>query len=128
MKSVWRVTLIYFGIILLIVYLADKNSLNTDELRQYVPFFDKIAHFILMGMAGFLLNLSLACKIIHYRQQRFLWGSVIVGLLVTLEEFSQLYFPARSFDLLDLTADYLGIYLFGQWALLWHGKHLRGVL
>jgi VanZ family protein len=35
---------------------------------------------------------------------------------VTLEEFSQLYLRFRSFDLVDLFFDYVGIFLFGQLA------------
>jgi len=44
-----------------------------------------------------------------------------VAALVTLEEFSQLFFAYRSFSLLDLSCDYLGIWLGGRLALHWAG-------
>ena len=119
MKPAWQLTLLYFILIFVIIYLADKGGLNTDYLRDILPFFDKIAHFFLMGMAAFMLNLCLNCKQLQWQQFNFLLGSVIVLVFVTLEEFSQLYFPHRSFDLWDLTADFIGIYLLGRLALRW---------
>jgi hypothetical protein len=35
-----------------------------------------------------------------------------LALLIGLEEFSQKWFPTRNFDLLDLTASYLGVAFF----------------
>ncbi len=43
-------------------------------------------------------------------------GSLIVALVVMLEEFSQLFIRYRSFDLTDLLFDYAGIFHFGQLA------------
>jgi VanZ family protein len=43
-----------------------------------------------------------------------LLGSLVVVILAAAEEVSQLYIPGRSFDLLDLAADALGIWLLGR--------------
>ena len=122
MKITWQLTVLYFGLIIFIIYLADQNSINTDNLSAIIPYFDKVGHFVLMGMAAFLLNLSLRCKQIRWQQRDFLLGSLIVAVLVTLEEGSQLFLAHRSFDLFDLSADFLGIYLFGQLALWLYTK------
>lgn len=122
MKTTWQLTVLYFGLIIFIIYLANQNSINTDRLSAVIPYFDKVGHFALMGMAAFLLNLSLRCKQILFFNHPILLGSVIVACLVTLEEGSQLFLTYRSFDLLDLSADFLGIYVFGQLALWLYTK------
>ena len=39
----------------------------------------------------------------------------LLRLVVTVEEFSQIWLPLRSFDWGDLLADYLGIAVLGSW-------------
>lgn len=41
----------------------------------------------------------------------------ILALLIGLEEFSQIFFPNRSFDLVDLAFSYLGVFFFSWLAL-----------
>jgi VanZ family protein len=43
-------------------------------------------------------------------------GSVLIFLIITIEEVSQVFVTTREFSLLDLGSDYLGIALAG-WAL-----------
>jgi hypothetical protein len=43
----------------------------------------------------------------------FLLGSMIVAVLCTIEEFTQIRIPWRTFDYGDLAADYAGILFFG---------------
>jgi VanZ family protein len=50
-------------------------------------------------------------------------GSLIVAVIVTLEEFSQLFLHNRGFSLVDLAADYVGIILFGQLAAYINAQH-----
>jgi VanZ family protein len=59
---------------------------------------------------------------VSFRGITVLKGSAIVATVVTVEEFSQLFFRSRSFDLADLTADLLGIWVCGWLAtkyLIW---------
>jgi hypothetical protein len=42
---------------------------------------------------------------------------LILALLISLEEFSQRSFPSCTFDLVDLTASYLGVIFFSWLAL-----------
>ncbi len=55
-----------------------------------------------------LSNLVLKCRPLSL-QRGILLGTVIVAIVVVGEEFSQIWIPDRSFDLLDLTADFVGI-------------------
>jgi len=47
---------------------------------------------------------------------------LIVVVIMTLEEFSQAFVSSRTFDLIDLTADYVGIICFSYLALWIHKK------
>ena len=66
-----------------------------------------------------------SCKTVKIWKLNLLVGSLIVALVVTLEEFSQLFIQYRSFDLTDLLFDYAGIFLFGQLAYYLTKRWLR---
>ena len=108
------ITAIYIFIIVGIVFVANYKS--TQYLLKFgggIPFFDKISHFILMGLFSFLVNLVLKAKTFSVFYLKFLLGTAIVLFVVTIEEFSQIFVKGRAFDWGDLVADYLGIILFG---------------
>ena len=116
MKLKW-LTGIYVLILVIIVFLADrKESRFLFKFIRDMPYGDKAGHFILMGLFSLILNLALSCKTVKIWKLNLLMGSLIVALVVTLEEFSQLFMRYRSFDLIDLLFDYAGIFLFGQLA------------
>jgi len=75
--------------------------------------FDKIGHFLLIGGTAFLLNIALGLKQWRAFGRGWLVGSILVAIVFTLEEFSQRWFASRTFDLVDLAADYVGILFFG---------------
>ena len=109
------VTVVYFLILVGIVVLA--NNKGTAHLLRFsggIPYFDKIAHFLLMGGFSFLLNLALKARLVNAWKVRYLLGTLLVLIIVTLEEFSQLYVSGRAFDIGDLVADYAGIFIFGE--------------
>jgi polysaccharide biosynthesis protein VpsQ len=77
------------------------------------PFGDKLGHLILIGTLTFLLNHALNGRMVQIGRAKILLGCAIVGVAITVEEFSQIWIPSRSFDLVDLAANYLGIGLAG---------------
>jgi VanZ family protein len=112
------ITIFYICFILFIIALANQGELGVVAVIVYeVPYTDKLGHFILMGLLAFFINLNLKCSTISVWNWKFLKGSVIILSLVTLEEISQLLVETRTFDLMDLFADYLGIFVFGRLAL-----------
>lgn len=120
------ITILYVLLLIGIVYLAAHQQYHDifSAVRN-IPAGDKCGHFLLTGLFSFLLNASLCCRTIVMRSRRVLLGSLIVAAAVTLEEVSQLFMRHRSFDLVDLMFDYLGIWVFGKVALrLW----MRGVI
>lgn len=113
-------TIGFAGLLLLIVASATFGWAEPAFafIRQ-VPGSDKVAHFVLLGMMSLLLNLSLGCrrtKIYEWDRNSYLTGSLILVVLVTVEEISQIWIPTRSFSMMDLISNYLGIMLFGWWA------------
>ena len=107
----------YVFILAVIVFLADRKG--TRYMLNFVgniPYGDKLGHFCLMGGFSFLLNLVLKAKTFRLLKINVLLGSLIVLLVVTIEEFSQLFVSGRSFDWSDLVFDYMGIFIFGKLA------------
>jgi len=108
--------ILFFGFLCLIVYLANQGRLYdyVPNVNDY-PGADKICHFILMGTMAMLANLALGGRKIQLFSKSVYLGSLIVLVLVGAEELSQLFISSRSFDLIDLSFDILGIYFLGKW-------------
>ncbi len=109
--------MIYVFILAGIVVLADARQTQYlfASIRS-LPLGDKIGHFCLMGMFSLLVNLALNAKTIQFCRLNYLLGSLIVLMLVTAEEFSQIFIRGRTFDLTDLIFDYAGIFILGETA------------
>jgi polysaccharide biosynthesis protein VpsQ len=92
---------------------------NLGRLRGIIgwvgsfPFGDKFGHFVLIGTLTFLLNYALNGRMLGIGGQKVLLGCSIVAVAITIEEFSQIWIPIRTFDLVDLAANYLGIAMAG---------------
>ncbi|NDJ78220.1 MAG: trypsin [Chloroflexi bacterium] len=109
----------FFVFIVLVVIVADLGwGVILFTFLDWVPGGDKTGHFLLMGMLSLLVNISLGAARVERSPVPVLRGSLLVTVLVTLEEFSQLWLAARGFSLLDLAADYAGI-LVGGWLAVW---------
>jgi polysaccharide biosynthesis protein VpsQ len=74
-----------------------------------IPFGDKVGHTIFIGTLAYLLNYALIDRTIKIGHCKILLGCVIIAVAITLEEFSQIWIPSRTFDLIDMAANYAGI-------------------
>ena len=113
------ITFVYILILVGIIVLASFKG--TSYLLRFVgniPYGDKIGHFGLMGIFSLLVNLLLQARNFQIWKFRYLLGSLIVLIIVTLEEFSQMFVSGRTFDVSDLIFDYAGIIIFGEIARL----------
>jgi hypothetical protein len=116
--NIRTITIGYIVFILIIIAIANQGdyiTILTDWVDK-IPYGDKGGHLILMGLLSLTVNLSFQCAQWTVGPHTFLKGSVIVAILVTLEEVSQLFVSNRTFDWGDLLSDYLGIWAFGQLA------------
>ena len=117
------ITLCFILFLGLIVFLANTGSApEFFTTMARIPGSDLTGHFFLMGTLSFLFNLSLSCNKIRLLNFQLLKGSLIVTVLVTLEEFSQIFVTSRTFSFSDLAADYAGIFCFSLLALISRGK------
>lgn len=109
-----RLAILYALFLVLLVFLADQKQYQfLFRIVRRTPYADKAGHFLLMGILSLLVNLALSCRKTRVGRLSLLTGSLIVALVVTLEEFSQIFVRYRSFDPVDLVFDYAGILLFG---------------
>jgi VanZ family protein len=99
-----------FAVVLVaIIVAADRDGLPLLIQRVYTyPAGDKVGHVTLFGGLAFLAALGFT------RRTRLLGGlvpvsTVVIVVLVTLEEASQAWFPGRTASVWDLLASYVGI-------------------
>lgn len=93
-----------------IVVLADLGETETGRLIdrvRAVPHGDHAAHLLLMGSLALVVSLAIGPR--RVTPLAIPLGCAIVMTLVTLEELSQLFLARRTFDLLDLAADAIGV-------------------
>jgi VanZ family protein len=64
-----------------------------------------------MGTLSFLANLSLCCRTVRIHGRPLMLGTIVVLVVVALEELSQAFITTRSCDAGDFGADALGILL-----------------
>ena len=107
-------TFLFALFIILVIVLADRGVLSHYLGFIYnFPYGDKAGHFILYGILTFLINLTLfRSRPAQDRKLLALKTGLILALLIGLEEFSQQWFSARTFDLVDLSFSYLGVIAF----------------
>ena len=107
---------LFLAFIIGLIVLADADLLPDFINAIYdFPNGDKVGHFILYGLLNFFITRAFLSSLPTRRGG---WVTLSVGLIlalfVALEELSQMFFSARTFSLLDLTASLLGI-IVGGW-------------
>lgn len=116
---IWLITALWLGFIGTIIWLADHH-----EARAFFRWIDrhsgvdKLGHFCLFGLLAFFLNFTFWTHPFFNARRYWVPGSALVGILSTMEEFSQRSMPYRTFDLLDMTANWIGVIFFG-WLAWW---------
>ncbi len=118
-----RISAIIFAIgMTAIVLLADINPAWFDFIKQ-IPGKDKAGHLVLMLWFSFFINGALECKSWHWHKISILYGSVILAVVMLIEETSQQFFAGRTFSGLDILANYTGIAI-GDGLARWY-QHYR---
>ena len=111
-------TILFTLFIILIIVLADTGNLGILAILYRIPFADKVGHFLLYGILVLLINLTLFRSIpSQNRNWIALLSGLTLALLIGLEELSQQNFSSRTFDLVDLSASYLGVIVFSWLAI-----------
>jgi len=99
-----------FAFISWIVVQANKGSSNIFfDIVALLPLGDKFGHMLLFGLLSGLTIIAFKDNQIQIHGYKVPAGAVIVLAFALIEEISQLFFMHRTFDLLDIAADILGI-------------------
>lgn len=75
-----------------------------------IPSGDKLGHLGLVGALSLLLNLALDRRRASGSGNGIMLGSLVLLVIMTLEEASQAFVPCRSFDLVDGLANLVGVF------------------
>jgi len=111
------ISVLFFIFIIAVIVLADNGSLPRSIRATYdFPNGDKFGHFILYGLLSYFITRVFLFSFPSKSRSRVMLSiGLTLALLIALEEFSQKFFSARTFDLVDLLASCLGL-LVGEWA------------
>lgn len=100
--------------IVAVIILADLDAIPPFVRQLYdFPNGDKLGHLILFGLLNFFITSAGLSRFTLNRGRVALSVGFILALAITTEEFSQQFFSARTFDLIDLTASLLGVFIGG---------------
>ena len=106
----WLIFFAYISVLLTIIVLAYVGILPVKI--SFIPFYDTIGHFMLLGMTGYLLHRALRRKVAKVFNYFVPIGPVIVGTFAVIEENLQRFSPNRTYDIMDLAANLSGIIFF----------------
>ena len=97
-------------VVIAIVVAADRQTLPLLLQRAYTyPAGDKVGHFVLFGGLAFLAALGFPRRTQALVGVSLPVSTLVIVVLVTLEEASQAWFPGRTASVFDLLASYAGI-------------------
>ena len=107
---------VFFTFYLLIIYSHKESSTIS------FPFLDKVVHFILF----FIQSILITNTMYEYsdRNNRIILIASIISLLLfgLIIEIQQIYLPYRTFEIMDLIANFLGV-LFGSFVVIYFRKN-----
>ena len=109
-KTINRIFILYTLLISLIITIAYNGSI--PHIVGYIPLYDKIGHFFLVGFLSYLLDKVLNNKKSEVFKIAVPLGPLLVFSFFTIDEFFQLMSSVRTFDFFDLLSNAFGIIIF----------------
>jgi hypothetical protein len=109
-----RLVLAYSFVLAALLLVVDLGGLERLAWRVHeLPYLDKSLHFVMFGLLALLVNGVL----LRHRQwsliRTFATGSILVLIVATVEECSNVLTAYRKCSLADLAANYLGVVCLG---------------
>ena len=104
-----------FSLLIIAIVIGANADMFPRPLEQLIDFpgADKAGHFFLFGILSFLSNKSALSLFPNQNSTRLvLIVSLLLTILIGLEEWSQSLFPARTMSITDLIASYIGVAVF----------------
>lgn len=109
------VTTALFALLIVAIVVDANADVLPRQLKRLADFpgGDKTGHFVLFGILSFLVNKSALMLLSKWNPVRIiLITSLLLSILIGLEEWSQSLFPARTMSLNDLVASLSGVFVF----------------
>jgi polysaccharide biosynthesis protein VpsQ len=105
---------IFFGLFIIgVIILADLGRLGGLHGIYDIPYGDKVGHFTLYGLLGFVLDLSVfEARPLANKKSLAVITSLILIAVIGLEEISQIWIPTRTADVFDWLAGCAGVIFF----------------
>lgn len=117
--SLKYLAVVFFLFLMALIVAADQGRFpHIIHVIYSFPGGDKLGHFFMIGMLGFLINMSTPLSPGDKPWRNLLIGSLMVAAASTLEEASQVFFVTRTLSLADLLCNYAGVGCFGYAAWL----------
>jgi len=99
--------------LLVMILISVQSHISGDKLGSSLASSDKISHFIIFGLLGWLLVRAVFKQKNTFIQQNYFWiVLIIVAIFAIIDEIHQYYIPGRYFEMLDWVADTSGATLF----------------
>lgn len=93
-----------------------------------VTYSDKILHFLVFGFLGLLITRGMRHSKIKFFKTKPMLTAIILGCLFALsDEIHQSFVPARSAEVMDWVADFMGIVFFSYLYSLWCKRRYASV-
>ena len=111
-------------VIIAIILIADLGlGQKWFALLYTLPNADVLGHFLLLGLLSLLVSLGFPAGRVRLAGLPLLKTVLLIAAVITLEELSQIFLANRSFSLLDLAANYAGIFTLGELGAYVHQRH-----
>jgi len=99
-------------------YILLENHFSSESLfinqLDSIPFKFTLGHCLLMGVSCFFVNILLKKKKMILFSNQFLVGSLLMIVVSTIDEVSQIFIVGRYFEVSDLLSNYFGIFIFNK--------------
>ena len=99
---------------LLVMFLISLQShISADNMGSSLGFSDKITHFLVFGLLGWLITRAIFKEKNTFLQQNYFWIVLIVlAVFAIIDEMHQYFTPGRDAEIMDWLADICGVMLF----------------
>ncbi len=102
----------FIAFIIAAVIIADRGEgAQWWPFMDKIPYGDKLGHIGLFGTLSFLCNLAFPGARLPWTAKLLTKTTLVLLVIITLEELSQAFFPSRTLDLFDWLADLTGLAL-----------------
>ena len=119
MKKWLLVSTLLFTVFIIAIVIGANAGKFPELLKPLYDFpgGDKVGHFLLFGILSFLLNKSALVLLPRRNPTRLILTiSLLLSIVIGLEEWSQSLFPSRTMSMIDLAFSYLGVFAFAFFA------------